>query len=135
MRVLADFFLRALAMEFVIRRQDPRVQIKLRRVTSETSLVVNGQKEHNYFLRKRSSRTTSPPPAAGFSDFSRLAAGAGGRADVSVPVVAGAAAGAAGNRFFLLVAARGSCTFAGGLRSSPSMTSSNCRPRCSVRAK
>src|SRR6185312_1141376 len=42
MRVLTDF-LRALAMEFVRRRQDPRVQIKLRRVTSETSLVVRAE--------------------------------------------------------------------------------------------
>src|SRR5262249_28376076 len=84
-----------------------------------------------YFLRKRSSRTTSPPPPlVGFSDFSGLEAEADERVcfSFSGSLAATGTGGLGDERFFLLFAADGSWTFAGAGRSSPFVTSSNCRP-------
>src|SRR5262249_13517936 len=83
-----------------------------------------------YFFRKRSSRTTSPPPPlVRFSRFSRLEAEADERVGFSFSgsLAATGTGGLAEERFFLLFAVA-SWTFAGAGRSSPSVTSSNCRP-------
>src|SRR5215813_898085 len=110
MRVPADL-LRALAI-WSIRNQPCRRDT--RPTATETKMLVASHcRGQGYFLRKRSSRTTSPPPPlVGFSAL-LAATGTGGLAD---------------ERFFLLFAVVGSCTFAGAGRSSPSVTSSNCRP-------
>ena len=78
MRVLADFYA-ALAMKFVRRRQRPRVQIKLRRVTSDTSGRRPGAGAQ-LFLAKAIKSNHFTAARVGCSDFSRLPAGAGGAA-------------------------------------------------------
>src|SRR5262245_55952195 len=126
MRVLADL-LRALAMKFVQRRQTRYFQLKATPIGMRNKS--RSESRGSYFFRKRSSRTTSaPPPVTGFSGFSRLEAGAGGRGAGAGSVVTAGASGLVGTRFFLLSVAGGSRIFAGVGRSSPWVISSNCKP-------
>src|SRR5215467_13080997 len=110
MRVPADL-LRAFAIWSIRDHQNQPCRRDTRPTATETKMLVASHcRGQGYFLRKRSSRTTSPPPPlVGFSAFSRFETGAD-------------------ERFFLLFAVVGSCAFAGAGRSSPSVTSSNCRP-------
>src|SRR5262249_49017043 len=128
MRVLADL-LRALAMKFVQRRQTRYFQLKATPIGMRNRS--RSEPRGSYFFRKRSSRPTSaPPPVTGFSGFSRLEAGAGGRGAGAGSVVTAGASGLVGTRFFLLSAAGGSLVFAGVGRSSPSVSFLNWQSDC-----